>query len=94
MFAMAGSVRNLRTAIRATMTLIGLVIIMVAAQAQTGSPPARQPSPQGDTGPVNTGSGGAPAASPQGDTPPAMQAAPSGSSGNVSNPAAKERERK
>jgi hypothetical protein len=32
-----------------------------------------QPSPQGETGPVDTKSGGAPAASPQGDAPPGMQ---------------------
>lgn len=35
--------------------------------------------PQGWTGPINTGSGGAPAESPQGQTPPGMQAAPEGS---------------
>jgi hypothetical protein len=32
--------------------------------------------PQGQTGPLNTKSGGAPAASPQGETPAGMQAAP------------------
>jgi hypothetical protein len=32
-----------------------------------------QPSPQGETGPLDTKSGGAPAASPQGDAPPGMQ---------------------
>lgn len=35
--------------------------------------------PQGETGQINTGSGGAPAESPQGETPPGMQAAPQGS---------------
>jgi hypothetical protein len=40
--------------------------------------------PQGETGPLETGSGGAPAASPQGETPPGMQAAPSGSKGSAS----------
>jgi hypothetical protein len=35
--------------------------------------------PQGPTGPLETGTGGAPASSPQGQTPPAMQAAPEGS---------------
>ena len=36
--------------------------------------------PQGQTGPINTGSGGgAPASSPQGETPPGMQSAPKGS---------------
>ena len=39
--------------------------------------------PQGQTGPLSTGSGGAPAASPQGETPPAMQAAPEGSSKSI-----------
>jgi hypothetical protein len=34
-------------------------------------------APQEETGPLNTGSGGAPAASPQGETPPGMQATPS-----------------
>jgi hypothetical protein len=32
-----------------------------------------QPSPQGPTGPLTTGSGGLTAASPQGGTPPNMQ---------------------
>jgi hypothetical protein len=32
-----------------------------------------QPSPQGPTGPLTTGSGGVTAASPQGGTPPNMQ---------------------
>jgi hypothetical protein len=36
--------------------------------------------PQGWTGPITTGKGGAPAASPQGQTPPGMQSAPEGSS--------------
>jgi hypothetical protein len=35
--------------------------------------------PQGRTGPLETGTGGAPASSPQGQTPPGMQAAPDGS---------------
>jgi hypothetical protein len=35
--------------------------------------------PQGPTGPLETGTGGAPAASPQGQSPPGMQAAPEGS---------------
>jgi hypothetical protein len=38
-------------------------------------PPA-QPQPQGQTGPTNTTSGGAPASSPQGDSPPGMQPDP------------------
>lgn len=39
-----------------------------------------QPSPQGPTGPLTTGSGGTTAANPQGGTPPNMQVAPDGSS--------------
>jgi hypothetical protein len=35
--------------------------------------------PQGPTGPLETGTGGAPASSPQGQSPPGMQAAPEGS---------------
>lgn len=34
--------------------------------------------PQGPTGPLETGTGGAPASSPQGQSPPGMQAAPDG----------------
>jgi hypothetical protein len=36
--------------------------------------------PEGWTGPIDTGTGGAPAESPQGQSPPGMQAAPEGSS--------------
>ena len=36
--------------------------------------------PQGWTGPITTGTGGAPPESPQGQTPPGMQSAPEGSS--------------
>ena len=39
--------------------------------------------PQGPTGPIHTGSGGAPAESPQGQTPPGMQSAPEGSSKTI-----------
>ena len=42
--------------------------------------------PQGPSGPITTGSGGAPAASPQGQTPPNMQAAPEGSSKTIVDP--------
>jgi hypothetical protein len=45
-----------------------------------------QMQPQGPTGPVTTGTGGAPAESPQGQTPPGMQAAPEGSSKTISGP--------
>jgi hypothetical protein len=51
---------------------------------RTVSPPTQgQMQPQGPTGPLNTGSGGAPAESPQGQTPPGMQAAPEGSSKTI-----------
>ena len=45
-----------------------------------------QQQPQGPTGPITTGTGGAPAESPQGQTPPNMQAAPEGSSKTISGP--------
>jgi hypothetical protein len=45
-----------------------------------------QMQPQGPTGPLTTGQGGAPAESPQGQTPPNMQAAPEGSSKTISGP--------
>jgi len=41
---------------------------------------ALQKQPQGWTGPLETGSGGAPQESPQGQSPPGMQPAPEGSS--------------
>ena len=45
-----------------------------------------QMQPQGPTGPITTGQGGAPAESPQGQTPPNMQSAPEGSSKTISGP--------
>ncbi len=45
-----------------------------------------QMQPQGPTGPLNTGSGGAPAESPQGQSPPNMQPAPDGSSKTIEGP--------
>jgi hypothetical protein len=45
-----------------------------------------QLQPQGRTGPITTGSGGAPAESPQGQSPPGMQAAPEGSSKTIVDP--------
>lgn len=44
-----------------------------------GTKSGNRMQPQGETGPINTTSGGAPASSPQGDTPAGMQAAPHGS---------------
>jgi hypothetical protein len=45
-----------------------------------------QLQPQGWTGPITTGTGGAPAESPQGQSPPNMQAAPDGSSKTIVDP--------
>jgi hypothetical protein len=45
-----------------------------------------QLQPQGWTGPLSTGSGGAPAATPQGGTPPDMQPAPGGGSKSIVDP--------
>jgi hypothetical protein len=45
-----------------------------------------QLQPQGWTGPITTGAGGAPAESPQGQSPPNMQAAPDGSSKTIVDP--------
>jgi hypothetical protein len=59
---------------------IAVICSMSLVQAQTGAASdaqargKQQPSPQGPTGPLNTGSGGAPPESPQGETPPNMQA--------------------
>jgi hypothetical protein len=50
---------------------------------RTYLPQQEQKQPQGRTGPLETGSGGAPAESPQGQTPPGMQAAPEGSSKTI-----------
>ena len=56
---------------------------------RTVSPDTKgQKQPQGDTGPLDTGSGGAPAESPQGQTPPGMQSAPDGSSKTIVDPKA------
>lgn len=76
--------------------LAAIVLVLFAtgmAQAQnSGSGTTQSPTtdgasqPQGSTGPVTTGSGGAPAASPQGETPPNMQAAPEGSSKSITSP--------
>jgi hypothetical protein len=54
---------------------------------RTVSPETKgQQQPQGDTGPLNTTRGGAPAESPQGQTPPGMQSAPKGSSETIVDP--------
>jgi hypothetical protein len=48
-------------------------------QQLNDNPSGNVAQPQGNTGPINTKSGGAPASSPQGETPPGMQPAPQGS---------------
>jgi hypothetical protein len=54
---------------------------------RTVTPEAKgQQQPQGDTGPLDTTRGGAPAESPQGQTPPGMQSAPKGSSKTIVDP--------
>ena len=72
-----------------TIVLLGVVEAQNATPAdkpeantgRTQTPETKgQKQPQGWTGPMNTGEGGAPASSPQGQTPPGMQAAPEGSS--------------
>jgi hypothetical protein len=67
-----------RLAAAGAATVIALACAMNAVHAQGASGPQtkaqQQSSPQGQTGPVNTGSGGAPPESPQGETPPNMQA--------------------
>jgi hypothetical protein len=59
---------------------------VLTAQNQSRSN-GSQSQPQGNTGPLNTASGGAPASSPQGETPAGMQSAPQGSSEKITKPA-------
>ena len=73
---------------------LGLFESASAQPAQPNAPAAQTPpeqkgqlQPQGWTGPINTGSGGAPAESPQGQSPPGMQPAPEGSSKVTTQPA-------
>lgn len=74
--------RNVRAVISVAAAVIASVMLVVAAHGQTSdssrgpTPTPSQPSPQGNTGPLTTGSGGTDAASPQGETPPRMQADP------------------
>lgn len=88
----------MRTVMIAVMFILGTAIASAQAPAQPGtdsshstgrtvSPATKgQPQPQGQTGPIETKSGGAPAESPQGQTPPGMQAAPEGSSKTIVDP--------
>jgi hypothetical protein len=83
------------TAIAASLVLFLSASSLALAQGQSNSDAAKagadtgrtqtpetkgEKQPQGWTGPINTGHGGAPAESPQGQSPPGMQAAPEGSS--------------
>ena len=53
----------------------------VYSTGRTQTPETKgQKQPQGWTGPIETGIGGAPPESPQGQSPPGMQPAPEGSS--------------
>jgi len=80
----------MRTAMIALCLSTGVVFAQTTPPPTKDSPNAtgrtiipekkEQTQPQGNTGPLNTTSGGTPAASPQGDTPPGMQSAPEGSS--------------
>jgi hypothetical protein len=67
--------------------LLSLSVTSAYSQSQPAGQPTKesgnQPQPQGETGPINTKSGGAPASSPQGETPPGMQSAPQGSNATV-----------
>jgi hypothetical protein len=78
------------------MCLVALCLFESAAAEPVQTSPSATPThpeekgqrqPQGWTGPINTGSGGAPAESPQGQSPPGMQAAPEGSSKTTTEPA-------
>jgi hypothetical protein len=87
--------RAAKAAVAGIAVAAGLLSSILVAQAQAtrgdrqdvsgsaANPPARsgQSSPQGHPGPIDTGSGGAPAANPQGETPPGMQSNPSSASG-------------
>ena len=72
--------------------IIGLTAIFILCASTTAfaqpkpadpqssnNPSGNVAQPQGNTGPINTKSGGAPASSPQGETPPGMQSALQGS---------------
>ena len=85
----------------ATLSL-GVCTVMAVAQPQTedkkpGDSPwssgrtvlpdnRGQVQPQGPTGPLTTGTGGAPPTSPQGGTPPDMQPAPGGATKTIVDP--------
>ncbi len=77
-----------------TAALIGMFLpdVTTAQSASDSTGATTSPStkgakqPQGWTGPLDTGSGGAPASSPQGQSPPNMQAAPEGSAKSIKSP--------
>jgi hypothetical protein len=64
----------------AALMLSGSAAFAQGVTPSEGNPSGSVVQPHGSTGPINTGSGGAPASSPQGETPAGMQAAPKGSS--------------
>ena len=84
---------------RIAVAALGLVLVTGEASSQrtpTADPskdsqnstgrtiiPEKQAPAQGNTGPLETRSGGAPAESPQGQTPAGLQAAPEGSSKTI-----------
>ena len=75
-----------RLALIFLMLSCGLATAQPATKGDVNAPTGRsapedkgQLQPQGWTGPINTGSGGAPPESPQGQSPPGMQPAPDGS---------------
>jgi hypothetical protein len=57
----------------------------------TPANPPDQVQPQGQTGPTNTTTGGAPPSSPQGDTPAGMQSHPQGAPQEAIDPKKPER---
>lgn len=70
----------------AAILLLSLSVTSAYSQPQPAAPTkdsGNQAQPQGETGPINTKPGGAPASSPQGETPGGMQAAPQGSGATV-----------
>jgi hypothetical protein len=69
------------TSLTAIFILCASTIVFAQSKPAESSdnPSGNVTQPQGNTGPINTKSGGAPASSPQGETPPGMQSAPQGS---------------
>jgi hypothetical protein len=75
---------NLIKAIAISFLVVSALMSGVQAELKNNKDSSgSQTQPQGNTGPLNTKSGGAPAASPQGETPAGMQSAPKGSSETI-----------